>query len=207
MSRLIDLTGKTFGFLTVLSRDPSRSGTYWVCRCKCGKITTVNGKNLKRGHTTSCGCKRGTGIVGRRYGKLVVKEQIDKNNYLVLCDCGNTEIRTYKSLNQNATGNQMCRSCGQQLRSKAASATFDNGTQPSKIKLDKPPSKVNKSGITGVNWDKSRNKWQASIRFKGHKYNLGRFANIQDAIDARKKAEKEIFGAYIESKKNKPAED
>jgi hypothetical protein len=65
------------------------------------------------------------------------------------------------------------------------------------VKLDKTPGKANKSGVVGVNWDKSRGKWQASIRFQGHKYNLGRFDFIQDAIDARKEAEKQIFGGFI----------
>lgn len=75
---------------------------------------------------------------------------------------------------------------------------FFEGTQPSKIQLDKTPTKANKSGVVGVNWDKSRNKWQATIRFKGKKYNLGRFDDIQDAIDARKEAEKQLFGSFIE---------
>jgi len=30
----------------------------WECRCDCGKITTVYGRNLKRGLTKSCGCYR-----------------------------------------------------------------------------------------------------------------------------------------------------
>ena len=79
-----------------------------------------------------------------------------------------------------------------------ATATFVAGTQPCKIQIDPTPTKANKSGVVGVNWDKSRRKWQASIRFRGHKYNLGRFKNIQDAIDARKAAEREIFGNFIE---------
>lgn len=48
--------------------------------------------------------------------------------------------------------------------------------------------------MVGVNWDKSRNKWQASIRFQGHKYNLGRFEDFDMAVTARKEAEKQIFG-------------
>lgn len=85
------------------------------------------------------------------------------------------------------------------LNDTVISTTFKDGT----IKLDKTPNKSNKSGVTGVNWDKARGKWQASIRFKGKKYNLGRFNNLQDAIDARKKAEEEIFLPYIEEHKKK----
>lgn len=79
---------------------------------------------------------------------------------------------------------------------------FLQGTQVSKIKLDKKPSKLNRSGVTGVNWDKSRGKWMAGIRFQGKKYNLGRFDDIADAISARKEAEKAIFGSFLDWYKN-----
>jgi hypothetical protein len=56
-----DLTGHTFGRLTVL-----RQGAYyvhkhgkqvkWVCKCSCGSVTTVKALQLKNGHTQSCGC-------------------------------------------------------------------------------------------------------------------------------------------------------
>jgi len=50
-------------------------------------------------------------------------------------------------------------------------------------------SKLNKSGITGVSWAKSKNKWVAQISNRGKAVYLGRFTNIDDAIKARKKAE------------------
>lgn len=56
--RLIDLTGQTFGKLTVIGRDESRKGVEarWRCACICGGSTTTTGSNLRRGRTTSCGC-------------------------------------------------------------------------------------------------------------------------------------------------------
>lgn len=54
-----DLTGKTFGRLTVLTQaERSKTGfRRWVCRCQCGKITSpIQGANLQNGHTQSCGC-------------------------------------------------------------------------------------------------------------------------------------------------------
>lgn len=53
--------------------------------------------------------------------------------------------------------------------------------------------KNNTSGHKGVTWDKSKNKWKAQIGINNTTINLGRFDNIQDAIDARDKAEKELF--------------
>ncbi len=45
----------------------------------------------------------------------------------------------------------------------------------------------NKSGVTGVSWDKSRNKWRAWIG----KRNLGRFDSFEEAIIIRREAEVE----------------
>ena len=57
VSRRADLTGQRFGKLVALSREGYRGGqSLWLCRCDCGKTTTVAMSNLKSGHTTSCGC-------------------------------------------------------------------------------------------------------------------------------------------------------
>lgn len=50
-------------------------------------------------------------------------------------------------------------------------------------------SKNNKSGHTGVVWDKSVNKWRAEINIKNKSITLGRFINKEDAIKCRKQAE------------------
>lgn len=58
-NRAIDETGRTYGRLTVLERDPdSKHGVSWICRCECGRLTSVLGKNLRKGLTVSCGCYR-----------------------------------------------------------------------------------------------------------------------------------------------------
>ena len=54
----------------------------------------------------------------------------------------------------------------------------------------------NKSGITGVFWSNSRNKWIASIGYDNKKISLGEFNYINDAIATRKKAEEKYFGEY-----------
>ena len=54
----------------------------------------------------------------------------------------------------------------------------------------------NTSGITGVTWDKSNNKWMAQIQVNGKNIKLGRFKNKEDAIEARKQAEIKYFGEY-----------
>jgi hypothetical protein len=64
MSRLIDLTGRTFGLLTVLNTEGHDRRGYirWRCRCECGRESTVLGYSLNHGRTKSCGC----GVGGRK---------------------------------------------------------------------------------------------------------------------------------------------
>lgn len=58
MSKLIDLTGKKFGKLTVLKRAENNKHRQpqWLCKCDCGNETVVVGQKLRTGHTKSCGC-------------------------------------------------------------------------------------------------------------------------------------------------------
>lgn len=49
----------------------------------------------------------------------------------------------------------------------------------------------NKSGVTGVRWEESRNKWVSYIRVDGKTKFLGRFDLLEDAIMARKIANEE----------------
>lgn len=53
-----DLTGQSFGRLTVVGLAPRlKSGNArWLCRCACGAETIVSSNNLRPGHTESCGC-------------------------------------------------------------------------------------------------------------------------------------------------------
>ena len=55
---LIDLTGKTFGRLTVIERAKMRPGAeaHWRCSCSCGASKVIAGHALRSGKTRSCGC-------------------------------------------------------------------------------------------------------------------------------------------------------
>jgi len=57
----------------------------------------------------------------------------------------------------------------------------------------------NTSGYTGVYFNKSANKWIASITANREKMHLGYFKNKQDAIDARQKAELKYFKEFAPS--------
>lgn len=59
---------------------------------------------------------------------------------------------------------------------------------------DKPNN--NTSGVRGIHFDKSRNKWMAHIRVNGENKWLGRFDKKDDAIKARQEAEIKYFGDF-----------
>lgn len=51
-----DLTGRRFSALTVIERDTTRPGVYWLCRCDCGTKKSVRRDHLTSGRVISCGC-------------------------------------------------------------------------------------------------------------------------------------------------------
>jgi hypothetical protein len=58
MTKLDDLTGRTFGLLRVVGKNAPRPAgrTEWLCLCECGQTKIAIGQYLKSGVTTSCGC-------------------------------------------------------------------------------------------------------------------------------------------------------
>jgi len=82
--RIIDLTGQIFEDLTVLKRDEELSQqkkkSYWICKCKCGKIKSIEGHSLKSGLVKSCGCRKRNknNLQGRQFGYLTAIELDEK---------------------------------------------------------------------------------------------------------------------------------
>lgn len=60
----------------------------------------------------------------------------------------------------------------------------------------------NKSGATGVYWNKKSKKWNSEIDVDGKYIWIGSFNNKEDAINARKKAEEKYFGDFSCSRRN-----
>ena len=56
--QLEDLTGKRFGYYTVLEKCERKTNErlYWLCKCDCGTIKKVEHYNLIKGKIRSCGC-------------------------------------------------------------------------------------------------------------------------------------------------------
>lgn len=114
--RTEDLTGREYGYFTVLGFDRSVGGKrYWNCRCICGNTRSVMTSCLINGRIKSCGCMNKTNridLTGQRFGRLVVLSQFptEKGEALkweCVCDCGNSVVVTGSALRYGTT-----RSCG-----------------------------------------------------------------------------------------------
>lgn len=94
----IDMTGKEFGDLVVIKREPNQNGkVVWKCLCKCGKEIVKRGDLLREGKVKNCGCKKNNSNfideTGKRYGKLtVLRKSSDSKSkhikWICQCDCG-----------------------------------------------------------------------------------------------------------------------
>lgn len=54
----------------------------------------------------------------------------------------------------------------------------------------------NTSGVSGVSWNKSSQKWNARISIDGKPINLGYFIDFDDAVNARKNAERQYLSSF-----------
>lgn len=209
MGEYPDLVGQRFGKLTVVERAPnnSRGQRQWLCRCDCGGTRVVNTNYLRGGRTTDCGCGKSLDLTGKVFGQLTVLGRSDKRGsrgarttpmWECRCSCG--EI-TYKATDTLTNPEQsMCRRCAElyAAASARAEAGYVGGTQISKLRMDDTP--VNTAtGVRGVTYIAKKNLYRARIRFKNKRYSLGVYSNLEDAIKARKRAEQELFGTFLDS--------
>lgn len=73
MGKLIDMIGKKYNRLTIISRAENEgTRASWHCLCDCGNKITLNGKQIRSGHTKSCGCYRKE-VTAPKQGKINTK--------------------------------------------------------------------------------------------------------------------------------------
>ena len=190
--------GKRYEKLVVVEQVEStqKGQRRWLCKCDCGGTCITTTGNLNSRHTTNCGCKKSPDLTGKVFGKLTVIGRSDKRNsrgkrttpmWECRCECG---AITYKATDTLTNPDKsMCNECAGKYAADIArqSAGFVGGTQITKI-ADMKPTAANTSGS---------NKWRARLTFKGKIMSFGSFARFEDAVFARKEAEKIYFGEFL----------
>ncbi len=102
---MTDITGSTFGRITVLRRIGSRrSAALWLCRCECGNLAKEITTKIRNGHTISCGCFRKTQKANYIHGYSFKSEYYAWNNAKRRC----TEPKNISWKNYGGRGIRMC---------------------------------------------------------------------------------------------------
>lgn len=242
MGKLIDITGKKYGKLTVkkIGKHGYNIKTTWICDCDCGnKNIEVRGDMLKSGTTKSCGCynnemRKITGKLRKKYNKydllnsdfgIGYTSNTNEPFYFDVEDYN--KIKKYcwmignhgyiRSTDENGNGillHRIIMNAEHDMKVDHINHnTLDNRKNNLRICSDsenirnRDVSMYNKIGITGVSWLVARKKYVSSITVNYKKIHLGYFNNLNEAINARKEAEKKYFGEYSYDESMKKAEE
>nr|WP_231557737.1 AP2 domain-containing protein [Tetragenococcus muriaticus] len=220
----MDLSGQTFNYWRVLKPSDGKK-YYYDCEClKCGKIYSVYQSTLKNSKGKMCRvcaakeqaeAQRAVHqeIIGRQFGRLTVtgwtKAKNNRTMYTCNCTCGNQTTVGYTDL---ITGKKS--SCGC-LRKDESSKRIEQTYEPMYKKqnkaridgtiaygLDAKVSKNSKTGIKGVSKNK-KGKYRAYINLARKQHHLGVFDTLEEAKEARNKAEKEFYDPILKKYKDK----
>lgn len=222
MPKRIDLKGQRFGALTALrfvsAEESPQRRPGWITRCDCGREVFVTAYNLRAGNRTSCGCGAGRAddLTGQRFGRLTALRFVPGSNkadhcarWLVRCECGVEKVVSAAALKNGWT-----ESCGCALTEKNREQISRDGGNvfglydgTSVCKLKKAMASPEAHGIRAAHMQGGMPCWSVSMKLRGEYIYLGRFADYQEAVEARRAAERRyylpIIQAYEEEKKRK----
>ena len=182
-----------------------RKHRYGLYECAyCGKEFEASPVNIKSGSTISCGCYRRPyniqthGLYYNKYygtynamwarcfnpknkaykyyggrGITICEEWLDITNFIAWVESTHPNIEGVSLDRIDVDGNYEPNNC----------RWADASTQA----LNKRMMKSNTSGYVGVHWDKSKDKWVASIRINNKPIKIGTFLTIEEAVQARDK--------------------
>lgn len=142
-------------------------------------------------------------LTGQRFGKLTVLAPAEnigsRTAWLCRCDCGREAVVPTRRLRD---GRRTSCGCGRDGLNDSpgeagrASLTFVDGTCVEMIRAGTVRCS-NTSGVPGVEWRKLKQRWRASICFKGKRHYLGSYTRFEDAVQARKQAEEELYQPFL----------
>jgi hypothetical protein len=132
----IDLTGQTFGRLTVLQYVGTNKfrSPLWRVECLCGKQKTLSSQTMRSGHSRSCGClsieSRFGRAARRRHGHTRVGYQSPTYSTWVAMNarCNNPRHHAWK--NYGKMGVTVCARWNPKLGGRFENFLADLGTRP-----------------------------------------------------------------------------
>lgn len=213
------ILGETYGSITVLSVSKAASThnmkTY-LCKCeKCKNMFEYDGSQIIKYQDQGCPqcrealrnedrIKKTNSYSGAVYGnlKIIKFDHFGKNNVpVVQCECLKCGNFSYIPLARIKCGQaSQCSECAKKnlaMGKEIMSISYVENTNIIQIHGERPTNKNSTTGVTGVSYYSKLGKYRAYIFFKGKQYHLGIYSNMEDAIRARKSAEKEVFGNFL----------
>jgi hypothetical protein len=135
-------------------------------------------------------------LTNRQFGRLKVIRDTGKRykGHVILeclCKCGKTCEVLQDNLGKSAN------SCGC-LKIEENLKDCVEDTRLRSLTAKNRKNKINNSGVKGVAWDSIRGMWVARLTIKGTKVLHKRFANKEDAIEAREEAERLYHAPILE---------
>ncbi|MGM0969467.1 MAG: HNH endonuclease [Bacillota bacterium] len=145
---------------------------------------------------------------GKIFGELKVIKLSDKttknNTHLWDCECVCGNVVYVLGISLRAGHYKSCGCKRSEKRDqgleKHLKEDMINGTR--KSALTSKLHKNNKSGHKGVRWNSTRKKWTATIGFQGKQIFIGNYDILDDAVEARKKAEEKYHLPYLGGQEN-----
>lgn len=216
--RRLDLTGKTFGNLEVLSFDHvnENGATVWRCLChRCGKQCLIVGHRLtdKKQPYTDCGCgsKWKEDLTGQTIGALQVLKHVKRANardkiYLCRCTlCGREKEFTAGTIRSGSKG------CGcLQYTKEHMSVLSKAGTKTAIIDgvnvrgvFKESANKTSQTGVRGVVYVPKRGTYTASCQVHGERWIKAGFTSVESAKAARDEAQQKLIKKYNVQKPEK----
>lgn len=139
-------------------------------------------------------------LTGQRYGRLTVLAPAEnigsRTAWLCRCDCGRETVVKTHHLRSGHTKSCGCQNGDGGPRT-ALGLTYIDGTCVEMLRT-RTVRRNNTSGVPGVDWLAKKQRWRATICFKGKRRYLGSYENFEDAVNARKRAEEGLFDAFLE---------
>lgn len=161
--------------------------------------SSLPGQTKDAGERAGGHCRKKLDLTGQRYGKLTVLAPAEniggRTAWLCRCDCGRETVVTTRHIRSGHT-----KSCGCQNGlggpRTVLGLTYIDGTCVEMLAA-KTVRRNNTSGVPGVDWRASKQRWRAMICFKGRRYYLGSYARFEDAVKARKEAEEALHDEFL----------
>lgn len=217
MKKVINLTGKVFSRLTVLSeagRDKHEK-VMWLCECSCGNKPILSGNTIKSGNTKSCGC-----LHKEIMSNILTTHGLRKHPLYAVwlsmkARCYNESYHQYADY--GGRGITICDRWINSFRDFYNDVAYhyndnlqldrvdnDGNYEPSNVRwvtqqqngMNRRGATRSTSGYKGVSWNGGKGKWVAQIGLNGKKQHIGYFLDERAAAKAYNTYALEWFGEY-----------